>query len=847
LRIKELMRCTTGIISVIIVITSAFMPVSAENGIVFSGEEDTLSLYNRLSSILLKDPSGENSCRNIIKLMEISTEAGREKTAKLFRRCAGQIKDNGEETSPAFFLLINYAEKLERGHNDRESLYKGIDKWLICGPWQKFGRADIYYPFSPESDADFSEFKSIMSREYGSRIYPFGLIPERRGIVYAAASFSVDIPVRIWILSNAEYRFFVNRVEVTSSDISGTESLTGVNLKGCRDYTILLKIADNYCGNDPFFRIIITDVKNNEINPDITGLNFYGKIFHEEIFSSGKMESVQGFTDVVKMKNICQGINGGDYDNLYNEAKSLLSLYPLYRESYHAIIPILIRDRREREFIKTIAQYKERFPDSDYYAKWEAEFYCSSDDKKFEEAMDKIHLLYCSYDAAQAYIKYLFDRGDKKAAKLYYEKFKDIPSFRGAEAEIEKSLSAPEQWRKFLLEKAALTGDPLYYYYLGNADMDIGLDPVLYWEKGLSIRSDMRELREATDIFENGKGSGNIFYSGRYTDYHPEFLWNGIKRKVTVRIFPNGKYMTECEELIPADLAEKGEFSLIKLKDIRVLYALRCSGGEAFPLEYKVSEKNESVSLKMKKGDKSDFFVLKYTGYSTYDQYPFYLVNDLELKHADEALSEILFEVISEGVKPVVKFMEKPVPGKSSGKEGETIYRISEKFNFKNSGRVTVSAAYISGDREFSIWYNSMLKLLKKKGSVKRISKEEESDLLVKISAVQNYINKKFKPGKGINFKPRFPAEMVFLSKGTSEELAVLASAIIEKEGIKGFIAFIREKGERISSNSEAALFIPESKGRGIWVRFADRKKYKNPEALLITGDNFEIIPVRDK
>jgi hypothetical protein len=809
----ELMQFTLKIISAIIIITSALTPAFAEKGGLFSGEEDTLSLYNKLSSELLKDPKGVNSCTNIIKLMELSREAGRDKTAKLFRKCADYIREGGDAGSPLIFLLINSAESLENDRGNSDPLYKGIDKWLICGPWQKFGKADMYYPFLPESGAGFSEFKSIKVKQ-GRRVYPFGFIPERRGILYAAASFSVDEPVRIWVATNGAFRLFINKGEVMSSGIPGVESLTGVTVKGIKDYTLLLKIADNQEGEDTFYRVIITDLKNKELKPDITGAGNSGSYTHEEIFSSCKIKSLAGFS-------------GG--------------------ESYHTIIPRLISSGRESEFIETVSQYRKKFPGSDYYMKWMADFYMSGDEKKFAAAMDKIHFGYCRYDTAKAYIKLLMNKGEKRAARRYCEKFEDVPSFRSLASEVEKSLSTPAQWRRYLLEKIAATGDPLYFYYMGNSEMDAGLDPVLYWEKGLSIRGDLREMRDAADIFENAGGKGSIFYSGRYTDFHPEFLWNGIKRKVTVRIFANGKYMTECEEIIPAPLAEKGEFALLKLKELKVLYALRCRGGEAAPLAYEISPKNGEISVKLKKEDKGDFVVLKYTGYSEYDRYPFYLMKDTELKREGEDISEIMLEVISEDIRPVVTFMEKRIPGEAGGNNAETVYRVSKKFNYKNSEKGSVSAAYMADDSGFSVWYNSMLKVLRKKGGIERISETESKDMQTGIDAIQNYIKKHYNVEEGVTFNPRFPVDVMLSQGGSTEELAILASAIAEKEGVKGFIAFIREKGDTLSANSEAALFIPELRGKGYWIRFTDRKNFKNPEALLIKGDSFEIIPVRDK
>jgi hypothetical protein len=840
------MKNSLSIIAIFTIIITVFPSAPAGSDVVFSGGEDTLSLYKELSSELLKNPSDANSYRIILKLTGLSIDAGRDKTAQLFRKCAQQIKEINGEMSPGYFVLITFAEYLEYDYGNGDSNYKGIDKWLVSGPWQKFGRPDLYYPFLPETGRVFSEFKSTRS-EQERRIYPFGLIPERRGVVYAAASFSVDIPVRIWVLSNSSFRLFVNGVEVMSSGIAGRESLSGVSVKGSRGYTLLLKIADNRSGDDPFFSIIITDSNNREINPDITWVNNRGDFTHEEIFSASGVKLLPGFPGAEKMEKIRRSMDSRDLTELYNEAKIIYNEYPLCGESYHTFIPLLIQLRRVEEFMEAIARYREKFPASEYYLKWMSDFYRTGDEKKFSAAMEKINSRYCDYDNARAYIKLLADKNEKRAAARYSEKFKDIPSFRIAAAEVEKSLSTPVQWRKYLLERISETGDPLYYFYMGQSEMDAGLDPVLYWEKGLSIKADMREMRDEADIFENGGGKGSVFYSGRYTDFHPEFLWNGIKRKVTVRVFANGKYMVECEELIPSTLAGKRELYLIKLKNTRVLYALRCSGGEAFPQEYEISGKDEPVSVKFKDAGKADFFVLKYTGYSAYDQYPLYVMNGIEIKRDGEDISEVMVEVISEGITPAVVFMDKKVSGEKSAKEGETIFRISEKFNYKNSERGVLSAAYKADYKDFASWYSSMLNTLKKKGGIEVIPGMESGDIQNRIAVMQNYIKKNYITGDRIDFDPRFPSDVVLLQKGTTEDLAVLSCVIAEKAGIKSFISFIKEKGDTLSENCEAALFIPESKGRGSWIRFTDRNNFKNPEALLIKGDNFEIIPVSDK
>lgn len=836
------MRTVSALILSVILFVSADAVAGVEP--VFSGEEDTLSLHGRLSSELLMDPSGANSFRNIIKLLELSRDAGRAKTSGLFRKCAAKLADGNGGGSPEYFVLSYYAEYLERDPGSSDPLYKGVDKWLLSGPWQRYGRPDLYSPFQPEVNTGFSVFKAVRAPGEGRRIYPFGFLPERRGIVYAAASFSADVPVRIWIVSNGSYRLFVNGAEVAGPGTPGAESLTGIMVKGAREYTLLVKTADNRDGEDTYFRVILTDTDNRELKPDISGAIHTGGVTAEKIFSSCDIRSTPGFEGGAGMKKI-RGLEKNNINSSYAEAKALLAQYPLCGDSYHTLMPILVKRGGESEFRETVNEYRERFPDSEYYLKWESDFYRESDAAKFAAAMERIHPSICELPVAGAYIKLLAERGENKPALSYSGRFGDVPSFRGLVSGIERSVSTPVQWRKYLLEKMTATGDPLYFYLMGNADMDAGLDPILYWEKALSIRSDMRDLREAADIFENGGGKGSLFYSGRYTDFHPEFLWNGIKRRVTVRIFANGKYMAECEELIPQGLASKGEFTLMKLKDLRVIYALRCGGGEAVPVEFETAaDRDGRARVKLKSADKADFVVLKYTGYSGYEEAPFYIMKGMELRGEDEDISEIMLEVISEAGRPAVTFMDKTVTGEKNGNEGETVYRSSARFNYKESGRVTVSAANISSDSEFSSWYSGMLRVVKKRGTAINIPEPGSVDIQGKIADLEGYVNKNFTVDGGVSFEPRFPDEVIFSQHGTSEELAILSSAILEKNGVKGFIAFIREKGESVSGSSEAALYVPESRDRGYWIRFADRKNFKNAEALIIRGERFEIVPV---
>lgn len=831
-------RASALIISLIL-LASAY--ASASDRFTFAGEEDTLSLCGALSAELLNDPSGEGSQAGIMKLIRLSHHAGRMKTAVLFRECAGKIHEAEGGRSPEHFALNFYADFLERDPGSADKTYKGVEKWLLSGPWHRYGKPDLYAPFQPELKTSADGFRGVRVQDDGMRIYPFGFLPERRGIVYASASFSADIPVRIWVDSNAQYRLFINGVEVAGSEVESSGSLECVSVKGARGYTLLLKISGNTAGDDPYFRVILTDAANRELKPDFSGAVHRGRFTYERIFSSQDLKPLHG-SDVAAIIKRVSAAEISDINRAYSEARDMLAKYPLCSDSYEAIMPLLVKRGNEREFAETLKKYRGNFPDSDYFLLWESLFYKERDKDKFMEAMERLHPGYCDPSMAGAYIKLLSEKGDNSAALSYSGRLGDIPSLRETVAGIEKRVSPPVRWRKFLLERMTSTGDPIYYRLMGDADMDDGLDPVLYWEKALSINSDMRSVRDAVDIFENS-GDGITFYSGRYTDLHPEFLRNGIKRKVTVRIFANGNFMTECEDLVPPGLAAKGEFTLLKLMDTRVLYALKCSEGEARPLEFETADAGGGkLRVKVKSPEGSEFLVLRYTGYSSSQEPPFYVMKSMDLC-GEEDISEIALEVISEGVKPVVTFMERGIAGEKSGIEGVTMYRSSAKFNFRPGG-VTLSAAFISGEREFSSWYSGMLKSLKMRGSEVSMTEPLAGDIEEKISAVREYMEKNFTLRDGVTFEPRFPDEVIRSGHGTSEELAIISSIILEKNGVKGFISFISEKGDSVSERSEAALYIPESKGKGYWIRFSGAGNFKKGEALVIRGDGFEKVQV---
>ncbi|HPJ33307.1 MAG TPA: hypothetical protein PK358_00630 [Spirochaetota bacterium] len=826
-----------------IILTATLL--TAGTDAIFSGEEDTAAFYRRISAELLKDPDGDNSCAYIAKVAELSRDAGRAGVVKLFRTCARKLADKGREKTPYYFLFTLYSEFIDKGFHEPDSDFKGISKWLVSGPWQRYGRCDIDYPFIPEEKRGFGEFKAVRSAGGNGNLFPFGYLPERRGIAYAGTSFSAKGPVRIWVISNSKYRLFINGVKTLSSPYPFKGSVAGVSVRGAKNYTLLLKTADNETGDDPFSRVIVTDENNRLLEPEITGEYFRDNFSHEKIFCSADIRLSPGFDDRAGIINMRSEVD----DNLYSKASALVKEHPLYSGGYHALVPALLRGNRGDEFVKIVSEYKKIFSRSDYYLRWEAEYYKQKEPGKFFKIMEKLHPSYCDSPLAGDYLKALIKEEEYGDALDFSEKFGDVPSFRGAVAEAVKGRSSESRWRKYLMEKGTENGDPLYFYYMGLGEREQGLDPLLYWEKALSIRSDMREVREASDIFENSSSRGSIYYSGRYASMQPEFLWNGTRRSVTVRIFESGRFMTECEDIIPASPGEKGEFRLLPLEDLRVLYVLKCAGGEAVPLKFEnVTGSGGDVRVKVESGIKADFLVVKYTGYSVFEQHPFSVMRETELKGKKEDISRIELKVIAEGwMSPAVELNGDEIRGSRRDEENLTVYTASDNFNYMGTGGCTLSIKYLDSGEKFSAWYNGLLKVMHAGEYELPAADLSGMDVRNKIKAVKKTISSNFGDSGEKILNPGMPDELMIRGTGTTEEKAIMALLMLEKAGVRGFIAFLREKGTPLTGIKETVLFIPESKVKSHWLRFGVKAGLKNPEALVITKDGFEIIPFPTK
>ena len=100
--------------------------------------------------------------------------------------------------------------------------------------------------------------------------------------------------------------------------------------------------------------------------------------------------------------------------------------------------------------------------------------------------------------------------------------------------------------------------------------------------------------------------------------------------------------------------------------------------------------------------------------------------------------------------------------------------------------------------------------------------------------------------GRGdISFGPDEMNSVLRSGEGTVEERTLLAKVILEKNGIKSFISFRKNRDGLIE---KIMLYVPEKRDSGYWLDFYGdgilEKMESGYEALVLTGEGFETFPV---
>ncbi len=828
-------------------------------------ENNSNILAAQISSELIKNPAGDNTPFYVRTLMELAPVMGKDKVSKVFKDAAAKINP-GSVRGELYSQILKYSlDELNVSQTRSEKDFTILKKWNISGPWKRYGRGDIEYKFTPETVYKIEDIEKGFNQSVDSKgkISPFKADHSGDETYYATCSFpDSGAGVVLWIDSDAEYKLLVNGKELDSTGGNSGDVIKAYSLRGAGGYTVQIKMQSGERGSYPYIRGMVADDKHKPLRLTYSSIIYNYNFIPEKLYSSDETAGTSSDDAPVMTEKLRKLINSGDYAGGYKLGSGLIEEYPLYFPVYKEFIPLLDKMNRDDVFHLVIGKFIKNFPHADIHSGWLADFYMTRDKEKFKKIMTTAPVSCLSRSAIESYIYLLCgDSLFNEALELCHSMGSD-PYFSRLVPEIIRSSGNYSEWRKSLIDRAALYDDAPLYYSLGLAEMKRGLDPVMYWEKSYSLDGNPGLMKDLSDIYENSIIASNDIYNGVYTDLHPEFGWNGKKRKISIHVFESGRVLLEGEDTVPPGrklsgekISEGGsEFSsgeirtgLPYVEGLKILYVLTAKDGLPVPINFESGPvSNNRVSLKYNCSGEEEYSVIKYSAELPMDQSdPFKMVKNLVLKSAGENISWLEYEVVLYGsFVPVVSYNGEPL-SENKKEDGRVRYSVKERFS-KNSEKSAVTGiSRFSSDAVFAEWYRGLLNYTEKpflKSSINFSDKDSFEDIIGKVHL---YILLSVSKTGGIDFNPRGINYTAGIGKGTVEERTLLAKAILQSRGIKSYIAFRKNSTGLID---KILLYVPENMGRDYWLNFygdgISDKMEPGSVAIVITGDGYNTIPV---
>lgn len=234
---------------------------------------DLYSLYNSIEELLIKYPARPESILYYYDLTRLSDIYGYKRVKETLNRIRASVENSpGMKEKNILMLTLNLElEKLLYSHNYREAekitkALSPLSRWLLIGPYSRYGPADLDYPFMPEIASSINETsenrKDIFiknpagSLNVGDYLYP------RESTAYAISTIAVSGPVKLRVYCECPYILFVNGKKIIKNHREGIfRKCRVVRIWDTSEITVMIKL---YRGSGNELRVIVTG-DNDEV------------------------------------------------------------------------------------------------------------------------------------------------------------------------------------------------------------------------------------------------------------------------------------------------------------------------------------------------------------------------------------------------------------------------------------------------------------------------------------------------------------------------------------------------------------------------------------------------------
>ncbi len=245
---------------------------------------DDIGLFNSVVKLLYQYPAGPDSLLYYREIGKLSRIAGQERCVQALLKLIDSVNSvNSLEKKNLHILYLQlelerlcYRFKISDARKYSEQFFP-VKKWVLFGPYFKYGRADIDFPFMPEIITNLKgsdiKRKEIFVRNTKGELDFNRYLYTGEGIAYAVTTIRLNQPVKIRIYSDSSYKLFLNGKEALRNLKSGiSRTCRIIKVRDTDKITLMIKL--HLKENSSHLRILTTDENDRPLKTESGNTEF---------------------------------------------------------------------------------------------------------------------------------------------------------------------------------------------------------------------------------------------------------------------------------------------------------------------------------------------------------------------------------------------------------------------------------------------------------------------------------------------------------------------------------------------------------------------------------------------
>ena len=234
---------------------------------VFAASGDMHKYYSELGNAIIQHYSSPRLWVYLQQLHELGGMAGQERLLNILQKARKIIYDDPSVQHKNLLLLqldLEIEKTVNRLRNvtlQHSSLINPVNRWVMAGPYRRYGAGDLWYSFiqgiHAGSDGLLEDGKRVNAGKTRGIVRLDEVTANSNGIMYAVSSFAASGQVKLRVYSNGEYILKVNGKAVLENSQETVKRNTRIVLVDVDEgVTCMLKLRT---APGVWFRVLVTD------------------------------------------------------------------------------------------------------------------------------------------------------------------------------------------------------------------------------------------------------------------------------------------------------------------------------------------------------------------------------------------------------------------------------------------------------------------------------------------------------------------------------------------------------------------------------------------------------------